>query len=111
AIDALITVARKAGIPVFSITPGKPDRGTLFDVGINFYECGKMTGKLAADVLGGTEPGSIPIRDVMDIVPKRLVVNRLALNRLGEAWKLPDDILRQADAVVDEKGIHEKKSR
>src|SRR5262249_49499876 len=33
AADSVIAVGRKAGIPVFSITPGKPDRGTLFDYG------------------------------------------------------------------------------
>ena len=33
AIDTVVAAARKAGIPVFSITPGKSDRGTLFDVG------------------------------------------------------------------------------
>jgi putative ABC transport system substrate-binding protein len=109
AIDSLIAAARKAGIPVFTITPGKPDRGTLFDYGVNFYECGKLTGALAAKVLNGTDPATIPIEDVLDIVPKRLVVNRLALEGLNERWTLPDDIVRRADIVVDVKGVHEQR--
>ena len=109
AIDSVITAARKAGIPVFSINPGKPDRGTLFDAGANFYDTGKLTGALTADVLNGADPASIPIRDVFNVVRRRLVVNRNALAGLKEIWRLPDDIVRQADVVVDERGIHEKK--
>lgn len=110
AMDSLIAAARKAGVPVFSITPAKPDRGTLFDLGINFYEAGKLTGALAADILNGTDPATIPIKDVLDLVPKRLVVNRQALSQLKERWQLPEDIIRRADVIVDEKGvIHETK--
>jgi putative ABC transport system substrate-binding protein len=111
AIDSVIAVARKAGIPVFSITPGKPDRGTLFDIGVNYHECGKLTGALAADILNGADPASIPIRDVIDLAPSRLVVNRQALNGLKETWKLPADVVQRADIVVDEQGVHAKAGR
>jgi ABC-type uncharacterized transport system substrate-binding protein len=111
AIDTVVAAARKAGIPVFCITPGKPDRGTLFDVGVNFYECGKLTGALAAEILGGADPASIPIRDVLELVPRRVIVNRLALAGLSPAWRIPEDVLRRADIVVDEHGVHEKQGR
>jgi ABC-type uncharacterized transport system substrate-binding protein len=108
ALDSVIATARKAGIPTFTITPGKPDRGTLFDFGINFYECGKLGGELAAQVLHGADPATIPILDVLDRVPKRLVVNRLAVAGLKEEWKIPEEIVRRADIVVDDKGVHFK---
>jgi putative ABC transport system substrate-binding protein len=104
-MDSLIAAARKAGVPVFSITPAKPDRGTLFDLGINFHEAGKLTGALAADILNGADPATIPIRDVLDLVPRRLVVNRQALGYLKERWQLPDEVSRRADVMVDEKGV------
>lgn len=110
AIDSVIATARKAGIPVFTITPGKPDRGTLFDIGVNFYECGKLTGNLAADILEGKDPATIPIRDVLDLVPHRLVVNRRALEGLNDTWTIPDEVVRRADVVVDADGVHEKKA-
>jgi putative ABC transport system substrate-binding protein len=109
AIDTVVSAARKARIPAFSITPGKPDRGTLFDVGANFNVCGKLTGNLAGDILKGTDPASVPIRDVIDLVPQYLVVNRLALKGLKGEWKLPEAIVRRASVVVDEHGIREKK--
>jgi putative tryptophan/tyrosine transport system substrate-binding protein len=111
AMDAVLNAARKAGIPVFSILPGKPDRGELLEVGVSFYECGKLTGFLAADVLQGKDPASIPIRDVMDLVPHLLVVNRLALKDLKDPWTVPDDLAQKADIVVDENGVHKKTKR
>ena len=49
AADSVVSVGRRAHIPVFSITPGKPDRGTLFDYGADFYQIGIKTGELAVE--------------------------------------------------------------
>lgn len=103
-IDSVLSAARKAGIPVFSITPGQPERGTLFDLGINFHECGKLAGALAADILNGADPATLEVRDVLDLVPRRLVVNQQAFQGLKRAWRLPQEVLRRADVVVDEQG-------
>jgi putative ABC transport system substrate-binding protein len=103
AADSVIAVGQRAHIPVFSITPAKPDRGTLFDYGANFYEIGKQTGELAAKILRGGDPTQIPISNV---VPIWFVVNTTALKDLRQPWRAPDDILRRANVVVDEAGIH-----
>jgi putative ABC transport system substrate-binding protein len=107
AVDSVISVGHHAGIPVFSITPGKLDRGTLFDYGADFYQIGKQTGELAARVLRGADPGQIPIANQ---VPTLLVVNTRALEGLKDSWRVPDDLLRRADVVVDGAGIHRKRS-
>jgi len=107
AVDAVISVGRKARIPVFSITPGKPDRGTLFDYGADFYQIGKQTGELAVHILRGADPTQIPITN---LVPTLLVVNTRALEGLKDSWRVPDDLLRRADVVVDGAGIHRKRS-
>lgn len=108
AIGTVIATAQREGIPVFTITPAKPDRGTLFDIGIDFYEIGRMTGRLAGDVLHGTNPATLPIRDVLNDVPRRVVLNTLALKGLKGAWRAPPEIASRADIVVDESGIHTK---
>jgi putative ABC transport system substrate-binding protein len=105
AIDSVISSARKAGIPVFTITPGKPDRGTLFDYGADFYQVGRQAGELAARILGGADPAQIPITNV---VPPRLVVNTLATKGLRDPWRVPDDVLRRADSLVDQSGVHDR---
>jgi len=105
AADSVVAVGRRAGIPVFSITPGKPDRGTLFDYGADFYQIGKQTGDLAARILRGTDPAQIPIKNE---VPINFVVNTTVTKGLRQHWSVPDDIVRRANVVVDGSGIHKR---
>jgi putative ABC transport system substrate-binding protein len=107
AADSVIAVGRRAGIPVFSITPGKADRGTLFDYGADFYQIGRQTGDLAARILRGADPALIPIRNE---VPINFVVNTTATKGLRQPWSVPDDVLRRATVVVDASGIHKRTS-
>jgi ABC-type uncharacterized transport system substrate-binding protein len=108
AIDSAIATARRGGIPVITITPGKPDRGSLIDVGLDFYAVGKMTGGLAADVLDGADIAAIPVTDVKDQAPRRIVANTEALKGLKGGWRIPDEILQRASALVDATGVHER---
>jgi putative ABC transport system substrate-binding protein len=105
ATDSVIAVGRRARIPVFSITPGKPDRGTLFDYGADFYQIGRQTGELASIILRGGDPTQIPIRNV---IPIHFIVNTTATKTLKQPWSVPDGILRRASVVVDESGIHDR---
>jgi ABC-type uncharacterized transport system substrate-binding protein len=99
ALDSVVSAARKARIPVFSAVPMEPNRGTLLDIGSNFYDAGRMTGKLAAEILGGVDPATIPIPDK---IPQKLMVNKQALKGLKDPWQFPDDIVARADVAVDE---------
>ena len=105
ALHSVIAAAKKARIPVFTITPGDPRRGTLFDQGANFHEIGRQTGELTAQILRGTDPATIPVRNV---VPEKLVINKLALSGLADPWRLPEEVSARADIFVDEAGVHEK---
>ena len=105
ALDSVVSAARKARIPVFSSVPMEPNRGTLLDLGSNFYDAGRMTGNLAAEILGGVDPATIPIPDK---VPQRLVVNKQALKGLKEPWAFPQEVLAKADVFIDENGVREK---
>ena len=107
-IDSVIAIAKRSGIPVFTILPGKPDRGTLFDAGPDFFEVGRQGGLLAADILEGADLKAIPIRDILDIVPPYLSVNTNALAGLKEPWRVPDAVLAEASVVVDATGLHRK---
>src|SRR5215471_644757 len=107
ATDSVVEVGRRARIPVFSITPGKPDRGTLFDYGSDFYQIGKQTAALAAEILRGADPTQIPIKNE---VPINFVVNTTVTNSLRQPWSVPDDIVARSNVVVDETGIHHRGS-
>lgn len=106
AIDTVIATARAAHLPVFTITPGPADRGTLFDLGIDFFALGEMHGRLAADVLDGADPATIPILDVQAQVPRRLIVNLRVLPELRDAWQFGPDLVARATTLVDGAGVH-----
>src|SRR5262245_2102128 len=107
-IDSVIAMAKRSRLPVFTILPGVPDRGTLFDAGPDFYQVGRQGGLLAADILEGADISRIPVRDVLDLVPAFLSINTTVLKGLKEPWKAPDDALASASVVVDETGVHKK---
>ena len=65
-------------------------------------------GALAASLLRGTDPATIPIRDVLDEVPKRIILNTLALKGLNEPWRVPEEARNMATILVDETGIHDR---
>ena len=98
ALDGVISAAKKAGIPVFTNIPPSAQRGALFDVGANNEEIGRLTGELAANILHGADPSAIPVKNV---VPEMFIVNPGALAGLREPWRLPEEVRRRADAVVE----------
>jgi len=108
AADTILKLAQRARIPVFSILPGDPHRGTLFDLGLDFFEAGKHTGELAAQILDGEDPATIPIRDIVQQVPRRLTINERVLKGLRDPWHIPPDVARSATVLIDDAGVHEK---
>jgi putative ABC transport system substrate-binding protein len=107
AIDGVVASAKKGRIPVFTINPGNPRRGTLFDMGPNFYEVGRVTGLLAAQVLRGLDPATVPMKNFW---PKRLDINTLALQGLKDDWSVPRDLRDGATVLLDERGLHQQKA-
>ena len=105
ALDGVISAARKGGIPVFTNVPPSAQRGALFDFGANHEEIGRLTGVLAADILHGADPASIPVKNV---VPEMFIVNPGALAGLREPWRLPEEVRRRADAVVEGTALRKK---
>ena len=66
-------------------------------MGLDFVEVGRLAGALAASVLRGTDPATIPIRDVLDEVPRRIILNTLALKGLNEPWRVPEEARNNGD--------------
>lgn len=93
ALDALVPLARQAGIPVFTSMPGRAGRGTLFDLGADYREVGRLAGELAGQVLGGRDPATVAIENVL---PEKLVIDDAALAGLKAPWRFPDEMRRLA---------------
>jgi len=94
ALDSLIPVARQARIPVFTSVPGDGRRGTLFDLGANYREVGRLAGVLAGQILNGRDPATVAVENVM---PEKLVIDSDALAGLKDPWRFPEDVLRAAN--------------
>ncbi len=97
AMDAVVTEARRGGIPVFATLPFAATRGALLAMGGDYYLIGRETGDLAARVLGGEDMDRIPI---IYSLPKLLVVNRSGIHKLKDAWTIPVDVLAAAKEVT-----------
>jgi ABC-type uncharacterized transport system substrate-binding protein len=107
-LDAVIGPARAAGVPVFTSIPGSAARGTLFDLGADYYRVGESVGRLAGRVLGGESPAGMPI---LYEVPPELWLNRVTLATLSGGWSFPPEVVAEADVVVEEKGPVRRRPR
>lgn len=103
-VESVVAAAAKAGVPVFTVVPGKPDRGTLFDVGFDFHEVGLLAGRLAGELLDGRDPATVPISETAREMPPRLSINLAAPGYDRSRWRVPDALLEQAKVVIDEAG-------
>jgi putative ABC transport system substrate-binding protein len=103
-VEAVVATAAKSRVPVFSVTPGKPDRGTLFDVGFDFHQVGLLAGRVAGDILAGKDPATVPIAETSQAIPPRLTVNLEAPGYDRSRWTVPESILRQARVVIGPDG-------
>ncbi len=101
-VDSLTEVARNARIPVFSNISGHAKHGTLFDLGADYHEVGEEIGRIAAEVLGGANPATLPVKDY---VPKRIMLNEQTRGGLRDPWQFTQDLYAQADTVIDKNGV------
>ncbi|MFZ9855512.1 MAG: ABC transporter substrate-binding protein [Limisphaerales bacterium] len=97
ASEALVMTARRAGIPAFTCLPPNVQLGAIFDLGANYREVGRSVGQLAADVLDGRSPATIPVEN---FVPETFLVNETVLPSLKERWSFPPDIRAKATGWI-----------
>ncbi len=97
ASSGIIAVARRAGIPVFTSLPSEVKAGSLFDLGADYIQVGRVTGRIAADVLDGKSPALIPVEN---IVPKVLLYNETVLAGLRDPWRIPASIRAEASGWI-----------
>jgi putative ABC transport system substrate-binding protein len=98
AIDAYADVVNRAGIALFTNYSGYVKKGTLFDLGANYYEVGSKQGQLAADILDGkVDPATVP---VVDFMPSRLMLNEKIRRGLKAPWQFTAEALKQSVLTI-----------
>jgi ABC-type uncharacterized transport system substrate-binding protein len=101
AFGSLSKAAKEAKIPVFSNSPTSIEQGAAVCLGANYHQLGHLTGELAAKILGGLDPATVPITNCM---PEQLAINLRELKNLATPWNVPADVLATAQILFDENG-------
>jgi putative ABC transport system substrate-binding protein len=107
ALGSLVLVGQRGRVPVFGTMTGTAEKGALLSSGTNPYEHGREMGRLAAKVLDGIDPATLPVEELF--VPYT-EINMLALKGLKDSWHVPPDMLREANTLIDESGTTRKHS-
>jgi putative ABC transport system substrate-binding protein len=105
ALDSLVAAARDGGIPVFTNMPTDVKQGALFSLGADYYEVGHAGGLLAARVLKGADPATIPVDNY---APEVLALNMIARDTFQSKWKFGADWPKRAKLIVDQAGAHQQ---
>ncbi|MCX7002235.1 MAG: ABC transporter substrate-binding protein [bacterium] len=97
AARTVIDIGRVARIPVFANAPIHATIGALFGLGADYVEVGRITGNVAADVLDGRAPATMPIQEG---VPRQLALNTDVPALLRDSWRIPTNVLAEAAIVI-----------
>ena len=92
AVPVLAKVVNDAKIPTVAGEIGMVENGCLASVSVDYYELGKMTGEMGADILDGKSvPAQMPVRRQLD---GELVINMKTAQAIGIT--IPEAILSKA---------------
>jgi putative ABC transport system substrate-binding protein len=83
AFSGIAKVAEASRLPLIINDPEFVEKGALAAVGIGWYQSGFAAGKMAARILRGESPRSIPMEN---LAVKKLVLNEKVARRLGIAF-------------------------
>lgn len=92
---SIAKVAQKHRLPVFGFVSSQAKEGAIVVMARDYYDCGVEAGLLAARVMRGEDPASIPITN---LTKSRLIVNLRQARKLGV--EIPESVLRRADEVI-----------
>jgi putative ABC transport system substrate-binding protein len=93
-VQSVIAIANQKKLPTVSVERSFVDQGALATAGFDYYQFGKQTGAMAADVLKGKKPADIPVQTSKDL---KLVVNTKTAAQIG--LTLPGAVLEKAEKV------------
>lgn len=84
----------EAKVPFYVGADSMVNDGGLATYGINYTILGEETGKMAAQVLNGTDPGTIPVMTMTDM---DIYVNQKTADAIGVTF--PQDVLEKATVL------------
>ena len=94
-LEAVVKVCEDHKVPLFGSDVHQVERGAIASSGMDFYQVGKVSGRMAASVLKGKDPGTIPVAKG---VLTDLWVNLSAAERMGVT--IPESMRKRATKVI-----------
>lgn len=93
-LESVIAVARQNRIPTIG-DAAYVSRGVLVGSGFNYYDLGRLTGRIVADILNGRNPGEIAVASSSNL---DIVLNAQEAQRIGLA--VPAAVAARAKPVT-----------
>ena len=91
ALESIVKVCDENDIPLVAGDPDSVKRGAVACYGFDYYDLGKQTGSMAAQIMAGTPVADIPVQFAENL---QLSVNEAAAT--AQAVTLPQDLIDQA---------------
>lgn len=92
----VVKTLNDAKIPFYVGADSMVNDGGLATYGINYTQLGEETGKMAAKVLNGTDPGTIPVMTMKDV---KIYINQKTADAIGVTF--PQEVLDEATVLGD----------
>jgi ABC-type uncharacterized transport system substrate-binding protein len=93
---SIAKAARGARLPAFGFMSSQAAQGAVVVVARDYYDGGRETAQLAARVIRGESPASIPLQP---LTKTKTIVNLAAARAVGLV--IPESVLKKADKVID----------
>jgi len=97
AIEMYIGAANKSRIPVFSNNPKHAFKGSMANLGANYFEVGQTAGEMVISLINGLPTNQIEIKNV---VPEKLFINDSVRKLMKGNWVIPEDLLARTDSII-----------
>ena len=96
AVEAVIKVGEQNKIPVIAADTDTVKRGAIAAYGFNYYDVGRQTGAMVAEILAGKAPADIPVGQVEKL---ELFLNPAAAERMGVTFS--KELLAEAKEIIE----------
>jgi putative ABC transport system substrate-binding protein len=97
AIDMYIGAARKNQIPVLSDNPKHAFKGSMANLGANYFQVGQTAGDMVVSLIQGKKTSEIEIKNV---VPEKLFINDAVRKQVKGNWVIPQDLVARIDSLI-----------
>ena len=99
ALGAIVKIGQDVDLPVFTGETGGVEKGAAASVGLDYVEVGRVTGRMAGDILNGAKPGSLDAIVAYKAVSKfKVAVNLGSAKKMG--LTIPKSVMDRATDIT-----------